>query len=271
VDVISAKQQLDPRSCARATLFLRDSVPIPDSGCIGAALRQLTRTLSVGSCLWVTPSKVAFRMFNFRQHQSSGSSASLSSEVDAPAKEEDVGEAEDGGGDPPGRLAGNGEWKTHIGRTLRKETVGPHQAAVAAEGGGDGGKEKDFEAERIEGASKAVERAGCVIGKASYGVVERSIGVVGAEGLEQAGNDLNHEAIKHGPEKRHPDAKSDVVGKPCDDLLPITKAQNAGEEEVTCAIHEVKATQQPEEVAEVSAMAGEMGREHGKRTSAEVD
>ncbi len=213
---------------------------------------------------------LVFSNFNFCQHQSSESSASLASEVDAPAKEEDVGEAEDGGGDPPGGLTGNGQGRTHIGRTFRKETVGPQQAAVATEGGGDGGKEKDFEAERIEGAGNAVEGAGRVIGQASYSVVERLIGLVGAERLEQPSNDLNHEAIKHGAEKRHPDAKSNVVRKPCDDFLPITKAQNAGEEEVTGAVHEVKATQQPEEVADVAATAGELRREHGKRTSGEV-
>jgi hypothetical protein len=113
---------------------------------------------------------------------------------------------------------------------------------------------KELEIEGVEDVGKAVEGAGRVVGEATDGVVERSIlGVVGAEGLEQPRNDLDYEKIKHGHEKRHPDAKSDVMRQAGDDLLPITKAQDAGEEEVPCAVQQVEAAEQPEEVAEVDA------------------
>ncbi len=96
-------------------------------------------------------------------------------------------------------------------------------------------------------------------------------GPLRTEGHEHSRHDPDYKEIKQRAEKRHRDAKSEVVGQSGNDRLPITQTQNAGEEEVTCPIHEVKAAQQPEEVAEITATAGEMGRAHGKRAEGEVD
>ena len=133
-----------------------------------------------------------------------------------------------------------------------KEGVCPHEAGVAAEGCGDGGDEEQLEAEGIEGAGEAIEGAGGVVRESANGVVEAAVlGAVGAEGLEDAHHELNDEEVESGAEERHGDAQGDVVREAGDDGFPVADTDDAGEEEVAGAVHEIEAAEKPEEVAEV--------------------
>ena len=155
---------------------------------------------------------------------------------------------------------------------LGEEGVCPHEAGVAAEGCGDGGDEEQLDAERVEGSGETVEGAGGVVGEPANGVVEAAVlGAVGAEGLEDAHHELDDEEVERGAEERHGDTEGEVVREAGDDGFPVAYADDAGEEEVAGAVHEIEAAEEPKEIAEVGAAGGERGGGHGEGAGDEVD